>query len=123
MRCRGIRGATTVDENAREAIIGATRELLEMMVEANEIDVDDVACVFFTTTTDVNAEFPAVAARAIGWKQAALLCGHEMEVPGSLKMCIRILILYNTEKKADEIVHTYINGAESLRADRTYLTQ
>ena len=117
MRCRGIRGATTVDENSREAIIQSTKELLEKMIEANQIEVDEVACTFFTTTSDINAEFPALAARKLGWTQSALLCGHEMNVPGSLQKCIRILILYNTEKKADEIVHVYINGAESLRVD------
>ena len=117
MRCRGIRGATTVDENSREAIIQSTKELLEKMIEANQIEVDEVACTFFTTTSDINAEFPALAARKLGWTQSALLCSHEMNVPGSLQKCIRILILYNTEKKADEIVHVYINGAESLRVD------
>jgi chorismate mutase len=117
MRCRGIRGATTVDENSKEAIIQSTRELLEKMVEANQIDVDEIACAFFSTTTDIDAEFPALAARKLGWSHAALLCGHEMNVPGSLQKCIRVLILYNTEKRTDEIVHVYINGAESLRAD------
>ncbi len=117
MRCRGIRGATTVDENSKEAIIQSTKELLEKMVEANHIDVDELACAFFTTTTDINAEFPALAARKLGWSHSALLCGHEMNVPGSLQKCIRVLILYNTEKSADEIVHVYINGAESLRVD------
>ncbi len=117
MRCRGIRGATTVDENSKEAIIQSTKELLEKMVEANQIEVDEIACAFFTTTNDTNAEFPALAARKLGWTHSALLCGHEMNVPGSLEKCIRVLILYNTEKKADEIVHVYINGAESLRVD------
>jgi len=117
MRCRGIRGATTVKENTKESILKATRELLEKMIESNEIEVDEVACAFFTTTPDVNAEFPALAARHLGWTQTALLCGHEMNVPGSLQKCVRILILYNTEKRAEEIKHMYINGAEVLRVD------
>lgn len=117
MRCRGIRGATTVPENNREAILEGTRELLRRMIESNKIEVSEVACAFFTTTPDLTAEFPALAARDLGWTRAALLCGHEMSVPGSLERCIRILILYNTEKSADEIAHIYINGAESLRAD------
>lgn len=117
MRCRGIRGATTVKENAKEAILKATRELLEKMIEANEIEADEVACAFFSTTLDINAEFPALAARHLGWAQTALLCGHEMNVPGSLQKCVRILILYNTEKRAEEIRHVYINGAEVLRVD------
>ncbi len=119
MHCRGIRGATTVNENTKEAIIEATRDLLQQIIDSNQIDVNEVACAFFTTTSDVNAEFPALAARKLGWNQAALMCGHEMNVPGSLQKCIRILILYNTEKTADEIVHVYINGAESLRVDLT----
>ena len=115
MHCRGIRGATTVSQNTRESILQGTSELLEKIIKANQIEVEEVACVFFTTTTDLNAEFPALAARRMEWTRTALLCGHEMNVPGSLKMCIRILILYNTEKSADEIEHIYINGAENLR--------
>ncbi|MFO8101280.1 MAG: chorismate mutase [Dehalococcoidia bacterium] len=115
MRCRGIRGATTVNQNSRESILQGTSELLDKIIEANRIEVDEVACVFFTTTTDLDAEFPALAARRMGWTKTALICGHEMDVPGSLARCIRILILYNTEKSADEIEHIYINGAENLR--------
>ena len=115
MRCRGIRGATTVEENTRESILQATKELLEKMIDANGIEVEEVVCAYFTTTLDLNAEFPALAAREMGWTQTALLCGHEMNVPGSLSLCLRILILYNTEKAADEIIHVYIKGAENLR--------
>ncbi len=115
MRCRGIRGATTVEENTRESILQATRELLEKMIRANEIKVEEIACAFFTSTPDLTAEFPALAARQMGWTQVALLCGHEMHVPGSLPQCLRILILYNTERAAGEIVHVYIKGAEKLR--------
>jgi len=117
MWCRGVRGATTVDSNTKEAILEATKELLQSMVVANEIEVDDVACVMFTTTLDLNAEFPAVAARELGWSQIALLCGHEMDVPSSLKRCLRILILCNTEKSVNEIVHVYVKGAIELRPD------
>ncbi|HAZ31991.1 MAG TPA: chorismate mutase [Dehalococcoidia bacterium] len=115
MRCRGVRGATTVKENTRESILQATKELLEKMIRANEIEVEEIACAFFTTTPDLTAEFPALAARRMGWTQVALLCGHEMHVPESLPQCLRILILYNTEKDAGEIVHVYVNGAEKLR--------
>ncbi len=117
MYCRGIRGATTVQENTRESIVQGTKDLLKKIVEANQIEVDMVACAFFTTSQDLNAEFPALGARQLGWANSALLCGHEMFVPGSLEKCIRILILYNTEKTAGEIKHIYINGAESLRVD------
>jgi chorismate mutase len=117
MWCRGIRGATTVERNTREDILAATRELLEKMVEANEIKIENIACAIFTTTSDLNAEFPAVAARELGWSEVALLCGQEINVPGSLERCLRILILYNTEKRADEIVHVYIKGAKELKSN------
>jgi chorismate mutase len=118
MMCRGVRGATVVAENTREAILAGTRELLQRMIDANGIDPDDVASVIFTTTPDLNTEFPAVAARQIGWHDQALMCGHEMAVPHALDRCIRILIHWNTRKGPREIRHVYINGAESLRPDR-----
>lgn len=118
VRCRGIRGATTCEANTREAILAATRELLEVLIERNGIHPDDIASAIFTTTTDLDAEFPAVAARALGWTDTALLCGHEMHVPGSLRSCIRVLIHWNTALRADELVHVYINGAKNLRPDR-----
>ncbi|MBI4301780.1 MAG: chorismate mutase [Chloroflexi bacterium] len=117
MWCRGIRGATTVASNTREDILASTKELLEKMVAANGLRSEDVASVIFTTTPDINAEFPAAAARHWGWTQVALLCGHEMSVPGSLPMCLRILILANTDKSPDEIVHVYIKGAQNLRSE------
>lgn len=116
MRCRGIRGATTVDANTGEDILAAAKELLQGMVSANGVQEEDVACILFTTTPDINAEFPAAAAREMGLSQVPLLCGHEMNVPGSLPMCLRILILFNTEKSAEEIVHVYIKGAKELRS-------
>lgn len=117
MNCRGIRGATTVAANTREHVLAATKELLQEMVRANGVEKENVACILFTTTPDIDAEFPAVAARGLGFSEAALLCGHEMNVPGSLPMCLRILILFNTEKRAEEIVHVYIKGAKGLRPE------
>lgn len=117
MLTRGIRGATTVKANTREAILEATSELLKAMVEANGIDLQDVASAFFTSSPDLNAEFPALAARQMGWADVALLCGHEMNVPGALNMCLRILLHVNTERKASEIVHVYLHGAKVLRPD------
>jgi chorismate mutase len=88
------------------------------MVELNELDVDDVASAFFSTSPDLNAEFPAVAARlSLGWDHTALSCMHEMNVPGSLPMCVRILLHVNTNKRADEVVHVYLRGARVLRPD------
>jgi chorismate mutase len=117
MLTRGIRGATTVNANTREAILEATTELLNAMVEANGIEVDNVASAFFTSSPDINAEFPALAARQMGWTNVALLCGHEMAVPGSLKMCLRILLHVNTEKPASELTHVYLHGARVLRPE------
>jgi chorismate mutase len=119
MYCRGIRGATTADANTPEAILHATRELLLQMIEANNLDSEDVCSVIFSTTPDLNAEFPALAARSLGWHDVALLCGHEMHVPGALTQCIRILIHWNTVKPQADITHVYIRGARSLRPDRT----
>ena len=117
MWCRGIRGATTVERNTREDILKATGELLQEMIDANGIEPDNVAYALFTTTSDLDAEFPALAARKLGWSNVALLCGQEIDVPGSLKGVVRILILINTEKSADEIAHVYIRGAVGLRPD------
>ena len=113
--CRGIRGAITVDNNSRKEILDSTRELLLKIIEENQIKKETLAAVWFTTTVDLNAEFPAVAARELGWDDVALLCGHEMDVPGSLNMCIRVLILVNTEKSNDKLKHIYLKNAEHLK--------
>jgi chorismate mutase len=115
MWCRGIRGATLAAANTRNDLLEATKELLQKMIEANQIDREAVACAFFTTSPDLNAEFPALAARQLGWTDVALMCAQEMNVSHSLPRCIRVLVLYNTEKRADEIVHVYIRGAEALK--------
>ncbi len=117
MACRGIRGATTAESNTAEDILEASKELLQMMIDANGIEAEDVACAIFTTTPALNAAFPATAARQLGWSDVALMCSMEIDVPGSLQGCIRILILYNTEKSANEIVHVYTKGASNLRSD------
>ncbi len=119
MMVRGIRGATSVTENTREAILEATAELLDAVVEANDIDREHVASAFFTTTPDLNAEFPAVAARAAGWTNVPLLCGHEMNVPGSLPRCLRLLMHVNTDRSLEEINHVYLREAVRLRPDLT----
>lgn len=116
MKCRGIRGATTVEGNTKEALSAATRELLQKLIQANHIRPEDVACAFFTTTQDLDADFPAATAREMGWTQVAMLCGHEMHVPGSLPLCLRVLILVNTEKEPSELMHVYMKGASNLRS-------
>jgi chorismate mutase len=117
---RGVRGATTAEANTREAILAATSELLQLLIEANQIAPDDVASAIFTTTIDLSADYPALAARALGWHDVALLCMHEMNVPHGLKMCVRILLHWNTEVPAQEVKHVYIKGAVNLRPDRAF---
>jgi chorismate mutase len=114
---RGVRGATTVEANSPEAILDATKELLDAMIKANGLEVDNVASAFFTLTPDLNAEFPALAARELGWTNVALLCGHEMNKPGGLPMCLRILLHVNTDLPAADIKHVYLRGARVLRPD------
>lgn len=116
--CRGIRGATTIDENTSEAILAGTRELLLLLIEANELKQEDIASAYFTTTPDLNADYPALAARQLGWHDVALMCGHEMNVPHGLKMCVRVMIHWNTTRRIDEMSHVYIRGAVNLRPDR-----
>lgn len=118
MACRGVRGATTCTSNTRDAILAATSELMRAVIDANGIDKADVASVWFTTTADINAEFPAVAARQLGWTDTALMCTHEMTVPGSLPACIRLIMHWNTAKSQADIVHVYLHGAAVLRPDR-----
>ncbi len=115
MYCRGIRGATTVEHNDREEILAATAELLQLMISQNELLAEDVASAIFTVTADLDAEFPALAARRLGWTEVALMCAQEIPVPGSLDMCIRILLHVNTTRSAAEIQHVYIRGAVNLR--------
>jgi chorismate mutase len=117
MYCRGIRGATTAEENTAEAILTATNELLELIIEANNLRVEDVASAIFTTTPDLTAAFPAQAAREMGWRDVALLDVQEILVPGSLERCIRVLIHWNTEKSAAEVQHVYLREAQALRPD------
>jgi chorismate mutase len=114
---RGIRGAVTVDGNHPDAIVGATRSLLESMVRQNRIEVEDVCTVIFSVTGDLDAEFPAIAARDIGWIYTPLLCTNEIPVPGALERCVRVLMLVNTGLKQDEIVHVYLGDAMQLRPD------
>jgi chorismate mutase len=119
--CRGVRGATTVEANTRDAILKATRQLLALMIRRNDIDSIDVASAVFTLTRDLNAEFPALAARQLGWLDVPLLCGYELEVPGSLGSCVRILLHWNTTKTQKEINHVYIHDAITLRPDLSKL--
>ncbi|MGQ9626851.1 MAG: chorismate mutase [Anaerolineae bacterium] len=117
MPCRAIRGATTVEENTAEAILSATKELLECIIAANGIEAKEVASAFFTVTPDLTAAFPARAARELGWGEIALLDALAPDVPGAPKKCVRILVHWNTDKTQEELVHVYLKGAKVLRPD------
>ncbi|MCW2278315.1 chorismate mutase [Heliophilum fasciatum] len=114
---RGLRGAITIEENSKKAIQQGTRELLLELVDANDLVTEDIASVFFSVTPDLNADFPAYTARELGWLGVPLMCFREIDVPGALPMCIRVLIHVNTGKAQDEMVHVYLGGATSLRPD------
>ena len=117
-RVRGVRGATTVERNTAEAIVEAARELLDEVVRRNEIKTEDVASAWFSTTRDLDAEFPAVAARReLGWDHVALMCSHEIDVPGSLPGCLRLLLHINTQRSQQDLQHIYLRGAKVLRPD------
>lgn len=115
MYCRGIRGATTVESNERAEILSATTALLQVMITRNDLHTEDIASAIFSLTEDLNAEFPAVAARALGWTEVPLMCTREIPVPGSLGKCIRVLLHVNTTRGLSEIQHVYMRGAAILR--------
>ena len=121
MPVRGIRGATTAEVNTPDAITEATQELLVELTRLNELDRDEICFAYFTTTHDLTAEFPAYAARRLGWLEVPLLCGHDMDVPlpnpRAVPMCIRILLLYNTAKPQSAMHFAYLRGAKAIKAD------
>ena len=114
-RVRAIRGATTSYENTKDGIVEATLEMIETLVEANALQIEDVISAFFTTTKDLNAEFPAVAARKFGWVDVALMNAHEMFVSDSQERCIRVMVHVHSEKSPKEINNVYLRDATNLR--------
>jgi len=116
---RGIRGAITVERDEPELILDATGRLLREIVERNGVAAEDVASALFTVTPDLVSEFPAAAARAMGWSLVPLLNFTEIGVPGRLERCIRVMVHINTELRQDEIRHVYLEGATVLRPDLT----
>ncbi len=115
---RGIRGAITVENNSVEAIKESVTELLDEIEIHNQINSQDIICVFFTVTSDLNSIFPAAIARnRPGWDKVPLLDLQQMYVPGSLDRCIRVLIQVNTLKPQSGMVHCYMRNAEKLRPD------
>ncbi|NQU17705.1 MAG: chorismate mutase [Candidatus Saganbacteria bacterium] len=115
---RGIRGAITVKSNTKEEIIEATKKVLQEMISENSFHVNDIASIIFSVTADLNAAFPAEAARQLGWKTTPLLCTKEIPVPKSLAKCIRVLMHFNTEKKQYQVTPVYLEGAKVLREDK-----
>jgi monofunctional chorismate mutase len=118
--CRGIRGATTVETNTSEDILEATTDLLDAIIRLNDIASEDVVSAIFTTTPEITASFPAMAARELGWTDVPLLCAHEMAVPGSLRGVVRILLHINTTRAPSEIRHVYLRAAGALRPEWAY---
>lgn len=117
MVCRGIRGATTAAANTAEDILEATQEMVDVLIGLNNLNSEDIASAIFTTTPDLNAMFPASAARMFGWTEVPMVCTHEMAVPGALQKCIRVLVHVNTTKSPSEIRHVYLKGAKKLRPE------
>ncbi len=117
MAVRAIRGAVTADSNTKDEILNKTRNLIEEIITKNGIENEDIISIFFTTTSDLNAVFPAVAARQIGLVDVALMCSNEIDVPGSLRMCIRLMMHVNTDKLNSEIQNVYLGDAQKLRPD------
>jgi chorismate mutase len=117
MAVRAIRGATQVDANDRELLLEAAIELVTEVMTRNDLVVDDVISVFFTATPDLTAEFPAVAARKVGFGEVPLLCASEIDVPGALPRVVRLMAHVETDRSRDELRHVYLRGAVALRRD------
>lgn len=121
MPVRGLRGAITASDNTPGAILEAAGELLKEMARVNRLEPAEIACAFLTTTTDLDAEFPAAAARRLGWDGVALLCGHDMNVsapnPRAVPRCIRVLLLYNTDRPQADFLPVYLRGAAVIKAE------
>lgn len=116
-RVRGIRGAIRVKENTKERILSSAKKLLLKMVKENDVKVENIVSIFVTATVDLNAEFPAYAAREMGWSMVPVLCAQEMEVPHSMTGVIRILLHVNTSKSQEQIKHQYLGETKNLRPD------
>lgn len=117
MALRGIRGATVVETDQPEPILARTTELLETIVTTNGVAVEDIASAIFTVTPDIRSEYPARAARRLGWDAVALLGGTEVDVPGGLPRCIRVLLHVHTARSQQELTHVYLHDARKLRPD------
>ena len=118
MPIRGLRGATTIESDSREDVLSATTELLEAILRANPLlQTEDLASALFTVTEDIDSAYPALAARQMGWDLVPMLCAREIPVRGSLPLCIRVLLLWNTDLRQTQIKHVYLRDAVKLRPD------
>ena len=118
MQQRGIRGATTIETDTKESVLSATRELLDAILASNpDLKTDDIASALFTVTNDIASAYPALAARQMGWDLVPMMCAREIPVAGSLPLCIRVLVHWNTELPQSEIKHVYLREAVKLRPD------
>lgn len=117
MAVRGIRGAIDARANTAEEIRARTQELLEAIVSANAVRTDDIAAAFFTLTPDLDADFPAHAARKMGWSHVPMICANEVAVPGAMERVIRVLLLVNSDAPAERIRHQYLGDTQCLRPD------
>lgn len=117
-KTQGVRGATVATDNTSDAILSATREMLIAIMAVNpSLQTEDLASAFFTVTVDLNATYPARAARELGWMDVPLLCAREIPVPGELSRCVRVLLHWNTNLPQTDIQHVYLNEAVQLRPD------
>lgn len=116
-RVRGIRGAITVERDDAAEIVTATKRLLSEMVARNGVELDDIASVLFSLTRDLHASFPALAAREMGWVQIPMLHFAEIDVPGAMGRCIRVLMHVNTKRALEDVAHVYLEKAAALRPD------
>jgi chorismate mutase len=115
-RLWGVRGAVQADRNDADAILSATEELMRELIERNALDPERVVSCVFTCTDDLNAEFPAVAARRLGFDQVPLICTREMDVPGAMERVIRVMVTYYSSA-GHRPAHTYLGAARALRSD------
>jgi|ERR1700733_5912824 len=117
LKVRGLRGATTVDEDTVDQVTVRSQELMLEIMARNELVEEDIVSVLFTATADVTSTFPATAIREIGFGSVPLLCAAEIPVPGAMRKCIRVLLHVHTTRSRDEIRHVYLHGAQGLRDD------
>jgi len=118
MQTRGVRGATTIESDSKESVLSATRELLDKLLKANpDLKPGDIASALFTVTDDIASAYPALVARQMGWDLVPMMCAREIPVPGSLLLCIRVLVHWNTDKEQSAIKHVYLRDAVKLRPD------